>query len=79
MADSDESENAKSNKDLSLKDYKDHKEKVLSGLEKDAEELSSSIKPSVLTKLKTLSEDWSDLDPEIKRLLVELSQCEFSI
>lgn len=50
------------------------KEKVLSVLAKCIGELSAAVQSSVSIKLKTLNDDWSQCDPEIKKLLVELSQ-----
>lgn len=53
-----------------------HKQKVISCLEQGADELSAAVKASVLAKLKILCKDWSQTETDIKRLLVELTQCE---
>lgn len=54
------------------------KEKVIETLSKGVAELNANIKSSVASKLKTLEDDWSKVDNEVKSLLVELSQCNSS-
>lgn len=49
---------------------------MISCLEQGADELSAAVKASVLAKLKTLCDDWSQTETDIKRLLDELTQCE---
>lgn len=55
-------------------DLNTQRDKVMCVLTKRIE-LSSTVQPSVAAKLKTLEDDWAKLDPEILKLLAELSQC----
>lgn len=69
-ASSEPSESVLIDDDLNLK-----KEKVLSVLNNAVESLNPSIQSSVAPKMKTLEDDWPKSDSELKKLLVELSEC----
>lgn len=56
-------------------DFSSQKGTVLSVLTNFVKELDSSIQTTVAAKLKPLEDDWEKLDPEILKLLVELSHC----
>jgi hypothetical protein len=54
------------------------KEDILQIFMNGIQELNTSVQSSVTAKLKTLEEDWSECDVEMKKLLIELANCEFS-
>lgn len=54
------------------------KGKVLSILEKSLKEINClNMQETVSTKVKTLEDDWKNCDLETKKLLIELTDCEF--
>lgn len=57
-------------------DYNEKKEYVLEFLNAEVDKIESQVKSNVAAKLKTLVDDWPSLDDEMKKLLVELVDCE---
>lgn len=57
-------------------DYNEKKKNVLEFLNAEVDKMESQVKSNVAAKLKTLVDDWQSLDDEMKKLLVELVDCE---
>jgi hypothetical protein len=66
------------NEPCNLEELETKSGRVMETLMLGVEELSSSVKTSVTTKLKSLEDDWINLDVEMKKLLVELTECKES-
>lgn len=60
-------------------DVNSQKVKVLSVLTAGVDELSTSVQSAVATKLKLLEDDWNQCDLEVRKLLIELANCKFSL
>lgn len=74
-ANNEESASNENDKTNAAESFDSCKERVIDCFESSANDLNPGVKSSVLTKLTSLSDDWNQLDPDIKKLLVELSQC----
>lgn len=58
-------------------DYNAQKDSVLEFLNSEVDKMDNQMRTNVAAKLKTLVDDWQSLDDEMKKLLVELVECEF--
>lgn len=52
------------------------KQNVLECLKGEVEKMDSQVKSNVSLKLKSLEDDWEQLDDVMKKLLIELVECE---
>lgn len=52
------------------------KQTVLECLKCEVEEMESQVKSNVSSKLNSLDDDWEQLDDVMKKLLIELVDCE---
>lgn len=61
---------------INLESQKQH---VLEILNNEVDKIDGTIKASVKTKLTSFDDDWNQCDNELKKFLIDLTECELSL